>query len=519
MSIAADGIHMTQTGPLQVLWRHSSGPSWPTLTESVEANVVIIGAGITGLTAAWHLVSMGLRVVVLEAGTVGGGTTGSSTGNLYATTGPGLHAIEAKHGLEVAQTVVAARSSAIDFIDARVAELNIDCGFRRVPWHLFSAPDAEGATKVRDEFAAAARAGLPASDYLPAEFPFRATALTTVAAQAQFDPQKYVEGLAAALGALDGRCRIFENSAVLKAEDGTPCAVQTAAGRVSAGHIIKATHTPQGVYAVHAAMTPQREYAVVARVHGELPADGIYWNASPAWSYSVRPLVRPEGNFVMVLGESHKPGEQNEQHLANMAAFLHGHFQVAEFTCTWAAQNYRSADHLPYIGTPALEPHTWIATGFAADGLVWGTLAGKLISDEIGGIAHPWADTFDPKRFTPLASAKNFLKENVAVSGYLLKDRLFYDRSSDCEDVAPGEGRTLSIDGEKVAVSRDAGGQLLVVSSVCPHMGCIVHWNGIEKSWDCPCHGSRFAPDGTLIEGPAQHGLAVSQTVDPPAAD
>lgn len=193
------------------------------------------------------------------------------------------------------------------------------------------------------------------------------------------------------------------------------------------------------------------------------------------------------------------------QHIEN---FLRSHFDVLSIDYVWAAQNYPSADGLPYVGTTVREPNTFIATGFAADGLVWGTLAAKVIADAITGSPNPHADLLNPKRFTPVASARNFMKANAAVSRYLLKDYLFYGQVKSLAEVAAGEGKTLKVEGEKVAAYRDETGTLSVVSSVCPHMGCIVHWNGIEKSWDCPCHGSRFAVDGTLLEGPAQANLA-----------
>ena len=500
---------MSQQGQLHPLWHDTVQPArrtWPVLETELDTDVVIVGAGITGLTTAWHLLNAGLRVVILEAGVIGRGTTGSSTGNLYATVGPRLHAIEGKHGKDALQTVVAARTEAVNFIEARVREYGIDCEFQRVPFHLFSAPDDAAARDVRKELAAAQRAGLPVSAEIPSGFPFQVTALTTVANQAQFNPLQYCEGFAEALAAKG--CAIYENSRVLDTDDGTPCTVTTAAGKVRARHIVKATHVPQGFYAIHAAMIPHREYAVLARVEGDALPAGIYWNANSAWQYSVRSWRSARGNFVMALGEPHKPGEQEAGQLERLTRFLHSHFKVVEVAYAWAAQNYRPADLLPYIGTSPLERHTWMATGFSADGLVWGTVAGMLIGDGIREIANPRAELFNPKRFTPVASAKNFMKENAAVVKHLAHDLTTYGRAKECAELAPGAGAVVTMDGEKVAACRDREGQLHIVGAHCTHLGCLVHWNPLELSWDCPCHGSRFDMDGRVLEGPAQKDLA-----------
>lgn len=493
----------------EALWSEGeSRGARPPLAGDEETDVAIIGAGITGLSAAWHLLRAGLRVTVLEARGVGTGTSGSSTGNLYAPLETRLHTVEEKHDREVLREVVAARLHGIDLVERSVREFGIDCDFQRVPFHLFALDGAGAREEVEKESAAARNAGLTVTDALPADFPFAAKSLLSLAGQAQFNPYRYCTGLAAAL---DGAgCRIRENCPVREIDDGSPCEVHSAYGVVRAAHVIMATHTPKGLYVVHAAMQPHREYALAARLRASVapPTAGIYWLSLSGEQYSLRAVRHGGEDYLLVLGKPHKTGYTKEGDVAELRDFLRGRFDIEDFRFAWAAQNYRSADLLPYIGTSMLGRKVHIATGFAADGLTWGALAGEMLADFVQGRDNRWARLFDPKRMTVTASAKNLAKENLSVASHLLKDYLHYKQVDALGDVLPGEGRTLEVGGEKVAAYRDEHGSLSVVSAVCTHLGCMLHWNGAEKSWDCPCHGSRFDVDGEVLEGPALRPLA-----------
>ncbi|AKD02741.1 FAD-dependent oxidoreductase [Pontibacter korlensis] len=500
--MAAD--HITQA-----LWSATTPfRTYPQLSGDIEVDVAIVGAGITGISTAYNLARAGQRVAVLEALKVGSGTTGSSTGNLYAPVDERLYNVESKHNEETLKAVASSRSTAVDFIEQRVQEYNIDCEFKRVPWYLFSEPGNDLMAQVERERRAAEKAGLPVTDQAPAGFPFKVESITNIANQAQFNPLKYVQGLAAAIEGEN--CRIFEGTKVTNVEDGEPCVVHTEQGKVTAKHVVMATHSPKGIYAVHTAMEPYREYAMAVRLKGEVPAGGVYWHVQQMQHYSVRPYSNEQGNYLLVLGEAHKVGHQehNEENFLKLEQYLTERFDVDHIVYKWAAQNYKPADVLPYIGTSPMQDHTYIATGFAADGLTWGTVAGMIITDAILEKENPWATFFDPKRFTPIASAPKFAKENISVATHLVKDWLFYGEAEQLKDIKPGEGKTIEIDDEKLAAYRDDEGKLHVVSSVCTHMGCIVHFNNAEKSWDCPCHGSRFSVEGEVLEGPAYYNLA-----------
>lgn len=494
---------------MEAVWTapHLRKEKFPPPESDVRVDVAIIGGGITGLSCAHTLSREGYRVAVFEAKCIGESTTGLSTGNLYTTIDERLFSISSKHDKKALKAVVEARSQAIDFIEERVREFDISCSFERVPFHLFSDPGGETAEEVRREAEAAREAGLTVSGDLPAGFPFKAGEVMTLPDQAQFNPLTYIIGLAEGLES--DTCRIYEHTRVTSITDGEPCRLETEHGRVEARFIIQATHSPKGRYGVHLAMGSYREFAVAARLHQELPANGIYWQTKKDMQYSIRPYHTDDDDYLVALGESHKVGHarEAEEEIRDLTEYLREHFQVEDLSYLWAAQNYRPVDHLPYIGRSLTESNVFIATGFAADGLVWGTVAAAILPELIRRNEHPWASFFDPRRFTPVASMKKLLKEASSATKHLVKDHLFYGEADALRDIPKGEGRTIELENEKVAAYRDEQDELHVVSSVCPHMGCVVHWNSREKSWDCPCHGSRFSVDGEVLEGPALEDL------------
>ena len=489
-------------------------PSYSQLTDNIEVDVAIIGGGITGITAAWLLAKAGKKVVVLEAHRIGLGATAFSTGNLYEVVGEKIHSVKTRHDKETLENVIESRRSAIDFIEARAKSDAIDCGFQRVPWNYFTTATSEKKKKetseiIENEYETAREINLSASSSVPAGFPFATVSkLVQIPNQAQINPYSYVVNLAKSINREN--CRIYENTQVINVEDGEPCLAYTAHAKIIARKIIMATHSPKGIYQVHTEMEAHREFAIAAKLNEGLPPNAIYWNLTDTEKYSVRPFSNHEGDYLVATGDPYLVGTKtdNEECLMNIENYLRANFNVQSIVYRWAAQNYKPADGLPYIGTSPLQTNTYIATGFQADGLVYGTLASMLITDEILGVSGKWKDLYSPTRFTPLTSAKQFLKENVSVVTHLVKDYLVYGEVDEVKEIKPGEGKTLTIDGEKLAAYRDEENQLHLVSAVCTHLGCIVHFNKTEKSWDCPCHGSRFTTSGDVIEGPAYKNLA-----------
>lgn len=475
-----------------------------TLTTDMTADVVIIGGGITGVTTAALLAEAGKSVVLIEAYRVGRGTTGYSTGNLYATVDQHLYALREKWDKDVARSVVGSRRAAIDHIEQRVQQHGIDCDFARQPWHmLVETADKDAEDMVRQEYDALIEAGLTAERVEAAALPLPIKTAVKLENQAQFHPLNYVAGLAQAIES--ERCKIFENTAALAIDEDTHT-VTTLHGTITAQKIVMATHTPKGISVLQTELGPYSEYGVAAPLQGDCPG-GAYWSVGKE-KHSIRCYRHGERRYIMAIGAKHKTGQAADttQCYAALENYLRSRFDIGAIEHRWTAQHFRPADGLPFIGHSG-SPDVFVATGFATDGLVYGTLAAILIADEINGRKNLWADLYAARRFTPLKSAAEFAKENANVAVQYAKDLFRSLPKTALEAVPPGEGRLIEHDGHKAAVFRADDGILSALSPFCTHMKCVVHWNSAEKTWDCPCHGSRFGTDGRVLEGPALYPL------------
>ncbi|HET7307512.1 MAG TPA: FAD-dependent oxidoreductase [Gammaproteobacteria bacterium] len=485
------------------IWQALSPPAeFPVLEEDISVDVAVVGGGITGVTTALQLSRAGQRVALVEAHEIGCSATGGSTGNLYATVDEHLFRIKEKWDADTARGVVESRRSAIETIGGIVREYAIDCGFGARDWHFYATTDASADARdaVDHEYEVAREAGLDAShvDRLP--LPFEIDRAIRITGQAQLNPLAYVRGLARGLG---NHCRIFEHTPATGI-DAKAGAVTTPRGTINADAIVLATHTPKGVYMMQTAMQPAREYGLAARLKANNYPEGIFWSADTP-KHSIRSYQAGGERYLMVIGLKHQTGKV--QHTADcyeqLESFTRKHFGVADVAWHWSAQHYRAGDMLPYIGESPRHENVYLATGFATDGLVYGTLAASIITDEIVGRDSRWGDLYKPSRFTPGKSAKQFVKQNLAVVAELAKKVTAADAGDWLDEVHPGEGRLIKTSGKKLAVYRDEQGQATVLGATCTHLGCDVHWNDAERTWDCPCHGSRFRLDGSVIEGPA----------------
>jgi glycine/D-amino acid oxidase-like deaminating enzyme/nitrite reductase/ring-hydroxylating ferredoxin subunit len=469
-------------------------------------DVVVVGGGITGLTTALLLKRAGARVAVLEMGRVCQGVTGYTTAKVTS-----LHELvyadfAQRLGEETARVYGEANEAAISQISDLVEDLGIDCAFERRPAVTWTA-DADRVDDVRAEAEVASRLGLPARFTTDTDLPFEVAGAVVFDDQAQLHPRDYVLGLAQAVHG-DGSL-VAEHTRVLDVDDGHPCRVSFEGGTVEADHVVLATHIPfldrGGLFAkAH----PKRSYCISARVDGPVPESMAINVESP--TRSVRAYTRDGAQHLIIGGESHKPGDDPDErrHWAALADWARTHFGVEDIDYRWSAQDYYGVDGLPYVGTLSRSTsRLWAATGFRKWGLTNGTAAAMILADRVRGQDHPWAATFDTNRVDPLASAKGFIKENLEVAGHFVGDRVNLPGREVLDDLEDGDGVVCRVSGEAYAVCRE-GADLRAVSPVCTHLGCHVSWNRGERSWDCPCHGSRFAPDGLVIQGPATRDLA-----------
>ena len=483
-------------------------PRFPRQAGDLAVDVAVIGGGIAGVTAAVLLKAAGKRVALVEARRVGGGVTGHTTAHLTVALDTRYHRLAQTFGAEGARLAAHAQRAAIDRIERFVHERGIDCDFARVPGWLW-AEDDEGVADLRREAEATLRLGIPTTLSADVPLPHPTAAGLRFERQARFHALKYLAPLAASVPG-DGS-HVFEGTRVLDVHDGDPCRVETDAGRLEARDVIVATHTPVHTRVFfHTKQHAYRSYAIAARLRNP-PPDGLYWDTADPYHY-VRLQPTPAGPLVLVGGEDHRTGEIEDtgsrfDRLERWTAERYG-LEAVEYR--WSAQVYEPVDGLPFVGRSSLSSHVWVATGFSGNGMTHGTMAATLLADLILGVGNPWASLFEATRVKTIARpavAADFTAENASFPGHLVVDRLRPAEAKDVALVAPGEGKIVSLAGQKVAVYRDDGGALHAVSPVCTHLGCHVRWNRAERSWDCPCHGSRFDPDGAVLDGPAAKPL------------
>ncbi len=490
------------------LWIESTpDTSYAALADGLEVDVTVVGGGIAGITAALLLKRAGKSVALLDSKRILHGATGYTTAKVTAAHNIVYTTVAKKFGEEGARLYASANDAALEFIARLVEELQIECQFERKANYVYcESPDER--SQVEQEVEAARSAGLAAKLVENTALPYPVECAFRLDNQAQFHPRKYLLPLAESVA--DDGSHVLELTRVLDVTGSDRLRVETDRGTVVARDVILASHLPfldRGFFFAKA--HPERSYAVAARIRSEQDPDGMYINISQP-TRSVRTAYDEDGLLLLLGGEGHKPGGEpdTEARYRALEEFGRRHWQTESFPYRWSTQDYSPLDGVPYIGRlTRRSDHVYAATGFKKWGMTNGTAAAMIVSDLILGRDNRWAKLFDAKRVKPLASASRFIKENAAVAKHFFGDRLNGGEPVDLDRLAPGDGRLLSLGGRKTAAYRDEQGQLHTLSPVCTHMGCHVSWNPGERSWDCPCHGSRFAGEGTVIEGPATRDL------------
>ena len=486
-------------------------PPRPPLRRGQTAEVCVIGAGIAGLSAAYQLARAGQSVVVLDDGPIGGGQTGRTTAHLSHAMDVQYQVIRRLHGEQGARRAAESHTAAIDEIEKIASEEGITCDFERVPGHLF-VPGGESPARLERELEAAHAAGLSGVELLTTTPALGAHAgpCLRFPHQAQFHPLRYLAGLAAAIERLGGRIFTHAHAEAVEAK-GTTHRVGTRGGaRVSAGVVIAATNAPiLGPQAIHAKQAPYLTYVIGARVPAGAVPHGLYWDTEDPYHY-VRVQRRAASEVLIVGGEDHKTGQADDSARRHRALeeWARERFPMIEdVEFRWSGQVMNSLDGLAFIGRASEdEPGVYLATGDTGMGMTHGTIAGMLLRDLILHRDNPWRTLYDPSRLI-LRSLPTLVRENVNVAAQYA-DWLTPAAVSSVDEIAPGEGALLRRGLAKIAAYRAPDGRLHERSAVCPHLACLVAWNSEEKTWDCPCHGSRFDAVGRVINGPANADLA-----------
>jgi glycine/D-amino acid oxidase-like deaminating enzyme/nitrite reductase/ring-hydroxylating ferredoxin subunit len=473
--------------------------SFPTLAGDLDVDVAIVGGGIVGITAARLLKDEGVTVAVVEARKVGQEVTGKSTAKITSQHNIAYTRIERKFGEPGARAYAEANEAGVRRILALAAEHGIDCNLEMKPAFTYTLSE-EHAGEIEREAELAQRLGLPASLTRETGLPFAVRVAMRWDEQAQFHPVKYVAGLARTVEG--GGCHVFENSRV---NDWSPTGIATASGTVRARHVVMATHLPLGqIGFFYAENHPHVHPVIMGRVDSGRAPDGMYISVeSPR--HSVRSHRDDEGrSWLIFAGPAFKGGHVDDErrNFEDIQRFAQDHFGVrAEYR--WANEDYTPMDGAPFIGWSSSAPGAYlVATGFNAWGISNGTAAAMVLTDIIAGRDNPWLRLYDATRVKPVAGAAEFVKANVDVAAHLVGGYMASKPKSFAE-LAPGDAAIIKIDGENVAAFKDDDGRLHAVAAACTHMGCLVGWNENDRTWDCPCHGSRFDLRGDVIHGPA----------------
>lgn len=484
-------------------------PQFPALTESVQTDAAVIGGGITGITTAYLLAKKGLKVVVLNAGRILQGTTGSTTAKITAQHDLIYDELISHFGEEKARLYFEANREAIAFVKDTVNELNIDCQFSEEEAYIYTNLD-ESVAKIQNEYRAYEKLGIPGEYVVSTPLPFETKAAVIMKQQARFNPVPFLVRLAEEIIRLGGH--IYEQTTVIESTQDKQPIIRTKQGpQVTCRYVVSASHFPfndlKGFY--FARLHAERSYVLAARTDKPYPG-GMYISAENP-KRSLRPLLINGEPAVLIGGEGHKTGQGlcTFQYYERLQQFGEETFGLQDILYRWSAQDIYTLDNVPYIGRQWPDvPNHFIATGFRKWGMTSSIASAILNTKLITGEKSPYEEVFTPQRFQADPSVKTFISENANVAMNLVAGKLELTRRHPGE-LAPDEGSVVQVNGKRAGAYKDADGKLFIVDTTCTHMGCEVEWNEAERTWDCPCHGSRYSFKGDVIEGPAKKALAL----------
>ncbi|WP_348825077.1 FAD-dependent oxidoreductase [Flavobacterium aestuarii] len=486
--------------------------------KDITAEVLVIGGGIAGITTAYNLLKEGKKTVLVEDGFIGSGETGRTTAHLSNALDDRYYYLESIFGKDDTALAAASHSEAIDEIERNVAALNIDCSFKRVNGYLFlhSSDKEENLDK---EFEATQKAGLQTNilAHTPAIDGGNNMRCIEFKNQAQFHVLNYLEGLSKAIIELGG---IIYTQA--HAENISKHGAIVNGFNFSAQYIVVAANSPiNNIVTMHTKQYAYRSYVIAGKIPKGILPYSLWWDTGDAeskWVSQPYHYVRLENfdeqyDLLIAGGEDHKTGQSDEENISESArydrleAWARSYFpMIDDIDYRWSGQIIEPVDSLGFMGKNPGDDNIYIITGDSGNGMTHATIGARIISDSIAGKKNKWEELYSPSRIT-LKATGDFLKETGNMAAQYL-DWISFNDLNDTVDIPAGEGGIISSGLKKIAVYRDYDNTLKAFSAVCPHLGCIVKWNTDEKTFDCPCHGSRFASDGTVTNGPATKNLS-----------
>lgn len=477
--------------------------NYPALLDNIKTDILVVGGGITGITNAYLLQKEGFDVVIIDAGKIASSTSGHTTAKITSLHDLKYAKLIKQIGNEGAQKYGQINQDAISLMEKICLDNNIQCDFSHQPAYVYTA-DEKYIEKLEEEVNSAKSLGLPASFKSSLPLPIPIHGAVCFDQQAQFHPRKYMLALADIFVKNGGH--IFENTIAIDIHEDRECMTSTKSGlKIISDKVIIASHFPfydgGGFYS--ARMYAERSYLLAAKASVKVP-DGMYISyEKPIRSIRTQPIEKGE-QLLIIGGEHHKTGDDSceKEHYTNLISFAETTFSATDIPYRWSAQDYTAMNELPFIGHITGNKHNiFIATAFQKWGMTTSTVSAMIIRDIITNGKSEVEEIFKPSRFTPVHSAKNFIKENLEVANSLITGKI----QSPPENISLelGEGKAVKYKGKKAGAYRDMDGNVFIVDTTCKHLGCEVHWNSAEKSWDCPCHASRYSYDGTVLEGPA----------------
>lgn len=491
------------------VWMATCEPlAYAGLTDKINADVCVVGAGIAGLTTAYLLLKAGRQVVVIESRHIGAGQTQRTTAHLVNAHDDFYSEIEKIHGEAGIRVAAESHTAAIARIEQIVKDEQIDCDFRRIPGYLFC-PPGQPNDILDKELDAATRAGITGLEIV-GRVPvasFDTGKALRYPNQGEFHPLKYLTRLAQIIEAAGGQ--IYTGTAIKQVTDGERVTIETENGpKITANAAVIATNTPvNDRYAIHTKQAPYLTYAIGGPItKGAFPS-ALMWDTESPYHYIRTQPLNEIQDLLIVGGEDHKAGQAEDEVARHdrLEAWARERFPTMEpVKYRWSGMVMETTDGGAFIGNNPGEKNVYIATGDSGMGMTHGTIAGLLLTDLICGRKNPWASFYDPSR-KPIAgkAIRKFVSENMNVGWEYVKDWTSFGARPDVEHLENDQGTVVRRGFQMVAVYRNSKGNLHEHSAVCPHLGCIVHWNNLEKFWDCPCHGSRFDADGKVCCGPA----------------